>query len=167
MLSFTSTRPSRLEVCLSFFLFFFFFFFYRLRQKHIPETFNKLVVLVVGPFNVTCNWIQPNPYMYVRRHVLTGIRDTDENFTLCSPSPAVRVHVKQPCRLKVCLSLFPFFFFFFFFYRLRQKHILETFNKLVVLAVGPFTVPCNWRVVKISSTVKSCHNCSISHFSLV
>ena len=36
--------------------------------------------------------------MYVRRHVLTGIRDTDKNFALCSPSPAVRVHVKQPWR---------------------------------------------------------------------
>ena len=54
--SFTSTRPSRLEVCLSLFLVLFCFCFYRLCQKHIPDTFNKLVVLVVGPFIVPSNW---------------------------------------------------------------------------------------------------------------
>ena len=49
---FTSTRPSRLEVCLSLFLV---GFIYRLCQKHIPDTFNKVVVLVVGPFTVPSN----------------------------------------------------------------------------------------------------------------
>ena len=54
-------------------------------------------------------------------------------------------------RLEVC-PLLLFFFLIFFFYHLCQKCIPDTFNKLIVLD-GPFTIPSNWLVVKISNNV--------------